>query len=144
MDAKSSRIGKVPIEDKPKKKGGFWKNLFTVPHVEDEETQHLQEQLKLATQALDINKQLTDNVNQLDKKLEEKNEVLMKTLETLQANNDSLQKQVKSLTETNDQLFKSLISSNKKAKIFRLFALLASLSTITITAWRFIEIFANR
>ncbi|MCL1945494.1 MAG: hypothetical protein FWF56_06840 [Firmicutes bacterium] len=126
------------VQMPPKKMGWFKRLIFAEPQ-EDEDAIHLAKQTKLANEALNANKQLSDYVSQLDKKVEQNNAALMQTLQSLQSNNDSLLKQVRSLSEVNRQLYEKMLSSNKKAKIFRIFALLASLSTIIISMWRIIE-----
>ncbi|MDR1138873.1 MAG: hypothetical protein LBK70_03240 [Clostridiales bacterium] len=124
------------IEDKVPKKVGWFKRLIFAQPQEDEDVLEMQKQTKLVSETLSSNKQLSDYVNQLDKKVEQNNAALMQTLQSLKANNDSLLKQVRSLSETNKQLYEKLLVSNKKARVFKIFALLASISTIAVSVWR--------
>ncbi|MDR3022128.1 MAG: hypothetical protein LBU60_05620 [Clostridiales bacterium] len=131
QDTDSSAHGFI---EQPKKVSWLKKLLFAQPEV-DEQQLHYNAQSQTrqqASQSEKVNKQIAEIVSQLDDKADQRNSMLMQTLETLRVNNESLLQQIQNLSQVNKQLYDKVITSNKRARIFKVVALLASMTTIVV------------
>jgi Mg2+ and Co2+ transporter CorA len=115
---------------RPKKVGWLKKLLFVQPEIEYTEQHHT-----TAKESRKLNQYLTDIEKQIGK-VDEKNNLLMQTLSTLKDNNELLLKQINTLSEANKQLFAKMQASNKRARIAKIIAIIASIVTITVGVLR--------